>query len=116
MKLRAKTNRHEDAGHTDVWTQPFPYPCALPEDTHDSIRTVRCQSHCHYAVQSVPILVSVHDSRRKVVDVGAGADEEEEHQEERLEVEERRLIAVSAYTQAGMQQILTIASDPRLFL
>ena len=40
---------------------------------------------------NIPILVPVHDARREVVNVCAGADEEEEHQEERLEVEECRL-------------------------
>lgn len=39
----------------------------------------------------IPVLVPVHQSRKDIVRVGASADEEEDDQEKRLKVEERRL-------------------------
>lgn len=42
--------------------------------------------------KDVPVLVPIHDAREDVVRVGARADEEEDHEEEGLEVEERCLL------------------------
>lgn len=39
----------------------------------------------------IPILVLVHNGREDAMCVGAGADEEEDNQQQRLEVEEGRL-------------------------
>lgn len=51
---------------------------------------------CVTGRKNLPVLVPVHDSRCEVVDVCAGADQEQQHQEERLEVEKGRLYRVSA--------------------
>jgi hypothetical protein len=40
---------------------------------------------------SLPILVPVHYPRHDRVGIGAGADEEQKYQQQRLEVEKRRL-------------------------
>lgn len=42
--------------------------------------------------KDIPVLVPIHDAREDVVRVGARADEEEDHEEEGLEVEERCLL------------------------
>lgn len=31
------THGHDDAAYTYIWTQSLSYPCALPEDAHDSV-------------------------------------------------------------------------------
>lgn len=41
---------------------------------------------------SLPMLVSIHDPRHDGVGICARADDEEDNQEERLEIEQRRLV------------------------
>lgn len=49
------------------------------------------QPHIAVAWGYLPILISVEDAGRKVVDVCARADEQQDDEEEGLEVEEGRL-------------------------
>lgn len=66
---------HEDAAKTDVGAQSLSYPGGFPEDSHE------------------PLLVVVHEGREDGVHVGARADQEEDDEEKRLEIEERRHLA-----------------------
>ena len=50
------------------------------------LANIYCQMYLH-----LPILVAVHDSWKELVDVGAGADEEQEAEERGREVEQGRL-------------------------
>lgn len=61
---------HKDAAQAYVRTQPLAYPRALPKDARQAG------------------LVAVEDGGEYLVHVGAGADEQEDDQEETLEVEE----------------------------
>jgi len=63
-------NGHEDTAYAYVRAESFPYSRTLPEDAHDTV------------------LVSVHDSRCEMMDVCARANQEQEDEEERSEVEE----------------------------
>jgi hypothetical protein len=71
------TYGHENTAYTYIWAQSFAYPRAFPEDAHESstvslVPRQRRQSHF------VPVLISIHDARCKVVNVCARAYEEEE--------------------------------------
>lgn len=67
------TYSHADAAYAYPRAQTLPYPCALPEDAQNAV------------------LFPVEYTREQVVHVGTRADEEEDDEEERLEVEECRL-------------------------
>lgn len=103
---RMRTNRHENATQTDVRAQSLAYPCALPKNAHQAVHDDLLATVCRdrppprgrrAAIlqrgrgRDVPMLAAVEKSREDLVHVGAGADEEEDDQQQRLEVEEGRL-------------------------
>ena len=71
-----ETDGHGDAAGADVGRQALANAGALPEDADDHA-----------------ILIAVHDAREDVVRVRRSADGEQDHQQQRLEVEQRRLQA-----------------------
>lgn len=40
-RILQRTHSHHNTAYTNIWTQPFPNPCALPEDTEDSVKSRR---------------------------------------------------------------------------
>ena len=40
----------------------------------------------------VPFPITIHERRRRRADIGAGADDQQHHEKERLEMKERRLV------------------------
>lgn len=61
---------HEDTAYANVRTEPFSYSRAFPENAHDTV------------------LIPIHDAGCEMVDVCARANEEEQNEEERSEIEE----------------------------
>lgn len=72
-KAFSTTYRHADAAYAYVGAQALPDAGALPKDAQDAF------------------LLLVEHAGEYVVHVGAGADQEEDDEEEGLEVEEGRL-------------------------
>lgn len=65
-------NGHDETANADVGREPFPYPREFPE----------------HAEEYVLIFSRVYHARDNLSDVGTGADEEEDAQEEGVEVEQ----------------------------
>ena len=38
IRKSQRTHSHHNTAYTNIWTQPFPNPCAFPEDTEDSVK------------------------------------------------------------------------------
>lgn len=92
------TYSHDDAANAYIWAKSFAYPRAFPKDARDTIRRLDVYPSSYpdgvIAVYPLPILVSVENAWREVVNICARADEEQDDEEEGLEVEERRLRGV----------------------
>jgi hypothetical protein len=85
---------HDEAGHADVGRKPFSDTGEFPEDTEEPAdisfylrpRYEGCCGGVH-----VLVFARVNHTRDHFADIGAGADEEEDNEEQSVEIEERRL-------------------------
>lgn len=73
------THRHENAAYADVGAQALPDPGTFPEHAKNTV------------------LVAVHDTGEDIVRIGGGADQKEYDEEEGLEIEQSRLMALCQY-------------------
>lgn len=115
MSRSRSTYSHGDAAQADIRTQPFSDPGRAPEharyaDSESVLSSLHIFSDSLLAGNLVcfegwtiwlgaieggegpsdsPVFVSVHQRREDIVCVGACADEEQDDEQQRLEVEER---------------------------
>lgn len=75
-ETRIATHSHSNTTYTDVGTQSFTNPCALPEDSKHTIFLDQYQILQYSGSHSfIPVSISVHDTGENVVSVGAGTNE-----------------------------------------
>lgn len=82
--------RHDDAGKGNVGRKTLAYPRTLEEETKEPVRSVSV------TYSYIPFTVAVDETRGQGSNVGASADEENDQEQERLEVEKGRLAISSA--------------------
>jgi hypothetical protein len=94
--LCKETHRHRNAAQAHVWAQSLADTRSSPECSKRSVRLVRSRlplsfSPLLYLGHHVPILVSVEERREDSMQVCACANEEENDEKERLELEDAEL-------------------------
>lgn len=104
---------HQEAAYADIWTQPLSHSSTFPEYPKHPARVSSAVSYLQSRTEaSVPVLVAVHYPGHDRVRIGARADDQKDHQEQGLEVEEGRLGSLSVLLLSWAQRARRLLRQP----